>query len=95
MKIIFDSEEQKKKMLMVLSGSDEMCPSDFGFNDEDPFECEPDNPTYCFECWKRCGLEMEVKETEIKRISKGEMPPMGKYLIFGMIPKIRRMFIGR
>lgn len=61
MKIIFDSEEQKKRMLMCLAGILEPCPSDFDLNDESLGDCHPGNRDQCFECWKRCGLDMEVR----------------------------------
>ena len=47
MKIIFDSEEQKKDFLRQLP-----CPSKFGFDDN----CENNS---CFNCWEN-AIECEV-----------------------------------
>lgn len=58
MKIIFDSEEQKDALMGLLA--DDYCPAclflketgcELGSSDDD-----------CDECWKNCGIEMEVKE---------------------------------
>ena len=53
MKIIFDSEEQKNQVVGFLKH--DYCPSEFGFRDA----CDDDYT--CYECWEKCGIEMEVK----------------------------------
>ena len=53
MKIIFDSEEQKENFARHIFA--DHCPTLFGLNGSccDFEECD--------ECWKNCGLEVEVK----------------------------------
>lgn len=57
MKIVFESEEEKDKILDILSNLD-ICPSDLGFNELD--RCRVDD--LCRECWKSSGLEIEVQK---------------------------------
>lgn len=57
MKIIFDSEEQKKALMDELTGC--YCPSAYYLvercaNREIDFEKD------CKACWENCGLEVEV-----------------------------------
>lgn len=56
MKIIFDSEEQKKEFENTM---DDWCPSFLGLKGD----C--DRRVFisadCSECWKHCGLEKEVR----------------------------------
>jgi hypothetical protein len=62
MKIIFDNEKQKEKILTAILR--ETCPREVGFADSDKDEdgcCIAKN---CMECWKNCGIEMEVKNDE-------------------------------
>ena len=53
MKIIFDSEEQKENFMADL------CPDDVC----DALHAKSSDFCYglCSECWKNCGIEMEVK----------------------------------
>ena len=61
MKIIFDSEEQKKKFMDCLMKS--ICPSALDLDDrENSEDCGPNFDTECVDCWEHCGLEIEVKE---------------------------------
>lgn len=60
MKIIFDSEEQKESFKSLIDGC---CPMRFGlkgkcFDSSDGWHISDED---CDECWKRCGLEVEVK----------------------------------
>ena len=60
MKIIFDSEEQKKLVLTALLRK--TCPNDVGFKNsdlDDEGDCIARN---CLECWSDCGIEMEISE---------------------------------
>lgn len=56
MKIIFDNEEQKEKMI------DEICPNNFLENYECPYRFY--SQFRCSSCWGNCGIELEVKEKE-------------------------------
>ena len=59
MKIIFDSEEQKKALMDELTGC--YCPSAFYLGERCDMVDEYTDK-YCKECWKNCGLEVEVKD---------------------------------
>lgn len=55
MKIIFDSEEQKAEFEYMMGGC---CPSILGLKGD----CDHNiYKTECDTCWKRCGLEMEIR----------------------------------
>lgn len=54
MKIIFDSEEQKKAFFEYVVV--DYCPSIFGLDRKDV--C---NGYLCDDCWEKCGIELEVK----------------------------------
>ena len=63
MKIIFDSERQMMEFFCAL-GQDN-CPGDFINIDEirgglRARYCCVEEP--CWECWKNCGIEVEVRE---------------------------------
>lgn len=58
MKIIFDSEEQKDALMGLLA--DDYCPNCLFLKDDDRICGKSDID--CDECWKNCGIEMEVKE---------------------------------
>lgn len=59
MKIIFDSEEQKNAMMGLLE--DDYCPNNIFLED---VGCNYGNSLRndCENCWKNCGIEVEVKE---------------------------------
>lgn len=61
MKIIFDSEEQKRRWLNFLSDG---CPSSWKVRDHDEHDVCP-NPTraICEKCWAD-AVEMEVKSDD-------------------------------
>ena len=63
MKIIFDSEEERDKFLMGMAHWDHVCPSDFGLKDIQTSKCEDCDTPSCEECWKECGLDIEVTRT--------------------------------
>ena len=55
MKIIFDSEEQKEDFMA------DVCPDDVSI----ALHAELSDRCYgpcCSECWKNCGIELEVKQ---------------------------------
>ena len=60
MKIVFDSEEEKKTF---CSGSD-LCPSYFGYKDLEFEECREvvfsNDCAKCIECFERSGMKLEV-----------------------------------
>ena len=58
MKIIFDSEEQKEKFLSGVLDT-RVCPYDIGVYMTNCIKCKT-----CEDCWKSCGIEMAVKESE-------------------------------
>lgn len=60
MKIIFDSEEQMDRFMDVLASSNS-CPRYMGFSDYalQNLSCLEYR---CDDCWKNCGVEVEVKE---------------------------------
>lgn len=62
MKIIFDSEEQMDRFCKFLA--DFGCPNDvdLGNVSDNINDCE--RCGLCSDCWKDCGIEMEVKESE-------------------------------
>ena len=72
MKIIFDSEEQKEQFqkLVLNQAEVDLCPSSLYLNERcvgildlyDPGNYTPD----CINCWKNCGIEMEVAENATK-----------------------------
>lgn len=66
MKIIFDSEEQKKNFLKVLGDAMNKCPSYCGFMELSSNDCTPATKDNCSKCWEQCGIEMEVKSCEIQ-----------------------------
>ena len=53
MKIIFDSEEEKRAYMRRY------CPPIFDVDDYTPIRCES---TDCRKCWDECAIELEVKE---------------------------------
>lgn len=57
MKMVFDTYEEFKKF--AVDGN--ACPSDLDFKDTKKC-CEP-HSTDCYECWKNCGVDIEIKET--------------------------------
>lgn len=60
MRIIFDSEEQKERFISLISPF--LCPSDIGIGNDDADHCSRNGA--CRDCWKNCGIEIEVKESE-------------------------------
>lgn len=64
MKIIFDSEEQKKEFEANMDGC---CPSILGLKgdcdkcDVPALACLSVCDRSCHECWECCGLEMEIR----------------------------------
>lgn len=64
MKIIFDSEEQKRQFIKLALGDimTDFCPGCLGLN-ESYIGCMG-NTGKCEECWDESGLEMEVKINE-------------------------------
>ena len=56
MKIIFDSEEEKDNFAKLIFS--DYCPSLFGLKGSC---CDFEK---CDECWKNCGIEMEVKDAK-------------------------------
>lgn len=69
MKLVFDTYDEFKGFAM--SGG--ACPSHLGFKDTDE-TCEA-MAVECCKCWKKCGLDIEIKENPVKTISlKFELP---------------------
>ena len=62
MKIIFDNEEQKDKILKCLAQV--ACPSRVGLIDSDRDEDDVCLAYGCDECWANCGIEVEVVGNE-------------------------------
>ena len=60
MKMIFDSEGQRDWIFRVLS--ERHCPTCLFFK-SDSTKCN--RPNGCVECWKNCGIEVEVKDDSI------------------------------
>jgi hypothetical protein len=59
MKIIFDSEEQKKNYF----DANAVCPHDIGFDDpkdSNCFKCKKQS-IECERCWKAAGIKVKVK----------------------------------
>lgn len=56
MKIIFDSEEEKRQCLQ------HRCPSDFKYGESEKCEYEIGEGGFsCDDCWRECSIEMEVR----------------------------------
>lgn len=73
MKIIFDTYEEFRKFAMEGGA----CPSDYGFKDG-PEPCYPKTKE-CVLCWKRCGMDIEIKENPVKKIALVFDLPMCPY----------------
>ena len=59
MKIIFDSEEQKKLFIDTAG----FCPCHIDFNNVPDDECWAiGTREQCYRCWEQSGIEIEVKE---------------------------------
>ena len=56
MKIIFDSEEEKRSFIKTA-----LCPSMMGFDDENEDECMSNTLDACIRCWENSGMEIEVR----------------------------------
>ena len=56
MKIIFDTEEQKKDYFKLNS----TCPKDLGFDDPKDRKCEVGGRE-CERCWKAAGIKVKIK----------------------------------
>lgn len=57
MKIIFDSENQKKEFMECIAI--DYCPSSFGLKDKYDINCH-NSEERCRRCWRR-AIEMEVR----------------------------------
>lgn len=67
MKIIFDSEEEKEKVVEMFTGL-EGCPSDIGLKDN----CD-DAVGACGACWRAALESVEKKRSEKMKINKGKI----------------------
>ena len=73
MKIIFDTYEEFRKFA-IKGGA---CPSDYGFKNR-PEPCQIQSEE-CVLCWKKCGLDIEIKENLTKKIALEFDLPMCPY----------------
>ena len=62
MKIIFDSEEQMDMFCERLGH--QYCPNDLGFGGTTDNTTDCERCGLCKDCWKDCGIEMEVKDAD-------------------------------
>jgi hypothetical protein len=56
MKVIFDTEEQKK----AFFNTNIVCPNDLGLDRPKDAKCF-DKGIYCERCWKAAGIKVKVK----------------------------------
>ena len=56
MKIVFDSEEEKRSFIKTV-----LCPSMMGFDDVNEDECWRNTLDACILCWENSGIEIEVR----------------------------------
>ena len=56
MKIIFDSEDQMEQFMKLMS--EDYCPNVLYLEDH----CNGASRIQCDECWRNCGIEMEVED---------------------------------
>lgn len=73
MKLIFDTFEEFRKFAM----EDSVCPSDLGFNDVIEPCYGPSEE--CVLCWKKCGMDIEIKENLTKKVTLEFELPMCPY----------------
>lgn len=62
MKIIFNSEEQMDNFCHKIGWH--YCPNDLGFGGATHNTMDCERGFECSECWKNCGIEMEVANHE-------------------------------